>query len=998
MSGTGQPISVVVEDKIAPSIQTKLKGIAQDARDADDAVARLQAQIAGLDRLSTTTNNAARAADGYARSEIKVAEAANASALATARLEKAQAQAARATSLAEKAQNSLNAQQARGLTEGERYLKTLERQAGTFNKTASEAASFRAAQLGVTNQAAPFIKRIQEAEGAVHKFSLANSGSVRELLVLMREMGRGDWSRFSGSLTILAQRSGALSFILGPVGLGIIAVTAALGGSLAVMFIAEREISHINGLLKNTGNYAGLTADGFRKMAADVAKATGTPLSSATAALDTLVGSGRVTGATMRDIAKASAILADQTDGDAGKIAADFLKMKDGVVSYAIEFNNQHHILSAAQVDYIRLLEQRGDKEAAEATAAKLIFEGVAREGVKQLGYLEQAVRSLGQWWESTWDSIKSIGRDPTTMDKIASARAQLQADLANNPDAQRASMTGSATMDYATQQAAIARDLANLKNLGWQQHLEETDAKLKADIAHTQQLSIEAGNELNTTWLKYTKGADSATEAIARFERAWNAALKGGTQHINGLPMTDALKTQMETAIRKGFDPQGVSAEARARRQEEALAVRQDKALQGVRARLQEESAALDDLLPKKKTDAEFDEIQNKLLQVGIDLRDKKNKKLASEFRGSIAANDNKSMVADANAYLGTIKAQTDALRINVFQRQIQDKLDEIQASRIKAGKTPFSDQQIQNMREALQLQRDMKDAQAMRDKPANDARGTVDGIISGIVGQDTLLKHRQEMYDRIQAMRDADVLGEEAAGRARAQVDIAIQQERLQNTQNFFGALATLQNSSNKTLGAIGKAAAIAQATIDGYLAVQKALASAPPPWNFAMAAVVGVVTAANIANIAGIKFAGGGLVRGPGGPTDDRIHAQLSNNEFVVNARSTQRFLPMLHAINDNRMPQFGTVGATSTQPYSGRMGAPNIIVHNHGTPQAYQVKNWSVSEIELIAQDIADATVQNKAPGVIAGELSSPNSKVHRALTTHTTAQPRRNNGA
>lgn len=46
----------------------------------------------------------------------------------------------------------------------------------------------------------------------------------------------------------------------------------------------------------------------------------------------------------------------------------------------------------------------------------------------------------------------------------------------------------------------------------------------------------------------------------------------------------------------------------------------------------------------------------------------------------------------------------------------------------------------------------------------------------------------------------------------------------------------------------------------------------------------------------------FAEGGMVRGPGGPTGDKIPARLSNGEFVVNAKATRQFLPTLKAINE------------------------------------------------------------------------------------------------
>lgn len=46
---------------------------------------------------------------------------------------------------------------------------------------------------------------------------------------------------------------------------------------------------------------------------------------------------------------------------------------------------------------------------------------------------------------------------------------------------------------------------------------------------------------------------------------------------------------------------------------------------------------------------------------------------------------------------------------------------------------------------------------------------------------------------------------------------------------------------------------------------------------------------------------RFYDGGEVSGPGGPRSDMIPAMLSNGEFVVNAASTEKYLPLLKALN-------------------------------------------------------------------------------------------------
>lgn len=58
--------------------------------------------------------------------------------------------------------------------------------------------------------------------------------------------------------------------------------------------------------------------------------------------------------------------------------------------------------------------------------------------------------------------------------------------------------------------------------------------------------------------------------------------------------------------------------------------------------------------------------------------------------------------------------------------------------------------------------------------------------------------------------------------------------------------------------------------------------------------------------IGSLFGGLFAEGGQIKGPGTGTSDSIMAQVSNGEFIVNAASSQKNLPLLHAINNDKLP--------------------------------------------------------------------------------------------
>jgi len=108
--------------------------------------------------------------------------------------------------------------------------------------------------------------------------------------------------------------------------------------------------------------------------------------------------------------------------------------------------------------------------------------------------------------------------------------------------------------------------------------------------------------------------------------------------------------------------------------------------------------------------------------------------------------------------------------------------------------------------------------------------------------------------------------------------------EKEKADAIKGTLSALATFQGSKSKELGAIAKAAAIAQATVDTYAAANKALASSPPPFNYVQAAAVTAAGIANVSKIASTPLQGG-IDEVPGIGTRDNFPAVLAPGERVV-----------------------------------------------------------------------------------------------------------------
>lgn len=211
------------------------------------------------------------------------------------------------------------------------------------------------------------------------------------------------------------------------------------------------------------------------------------------------------------------------------------------------------------------------------------------------------------------------------------------------------------------------------------------------------------------------------------------------------------------------------------------------------------------------------------------------------------------------------------------------------------------------------------------------------------GILDQEALFY--KDLFDK-KKITDVQYLQfTKANNQAQMDVDKRLLDAKMSNFQavsQLLSATASLVGEQTKA----GKALAIASATIDTYVSANKVLADPTPMptvLRFALAAaaiVRGLVsvkkivetklpvsgggttgspggqpanTQPQVINVASRRMAQGGFVSGPGTSTSDSIPALLSDGEFVVNARSTQLFRPLLTAINDaGALPQFAVGG--------------------------------------------------------------------------------------
>ena len=137
----------------------------------------------------------------------------------------------------------------------------------------------------------------------------------------------------------------------------------------------------------------------------------------------------------------------------------------------------------------------------------------------------------------------------------------------------------------------------------------------------------------------------------------------------------------------------------------------------------------------------------------------------------------------------------------------------------------------------------------------------------------------------------------------------------------------LVTVFQGQNKTLFSIGKGLSIANATINAYEAASRAYKDYPFPVNIAISGIQLALALGQVAKIKATEFSPSGFAAGTSGPLtqadllqsiftppgEDGI-AGLKVGEFVVRSESTAKYLPLLKAINEDRLkiPRFADGG--------------------------------------------------------------------------------------
>lgn len=348
---------------------------------------------------------------------------------------------------------------AQAATQAERFLKSLQAEAQAATLTREELLKLRAAELGVSSQAAPIIAQIgaaaDQSAAALTRQSqaLQRSGlsvgayknAIRTLPAQITDIG----TSLAGGIPIwliAIQQGGQIKDSFGGVAntfrfalaaLNPFVVAAgALGVALGALglsaYQAYQNTSQLNQTLTLTGQSANLSAGAVQNLARNAAEAAGATQGLGQEIANGLVASGNRTVAQISIITEATARWATVTGDSADDIVKNFDKIANDPVKGLAELDKQFNFLTAGQLKYIEQIRVTEGQTQAVTAATKLfadVMENRLTKVAESLTPLEKAWDSFKNFVSRVWTDIgnRTLGALNLIVDVVAGTIEQIQ-------------------------------------------------------------------------------------------------------------------------------------------------------------------------------------------------------------------------------------------------------------------------------------------------------------------------------------------------------------------------------------------------------------------------------------------------------------------------------------------------------------------------------------------------------------------------------------------
>lgn len=859
----------------------------------------------------------------------------------------------------------------------ENWLNALQKQADQAGKTRAELMELRAAELGVSDAAQPFIDKIKSAEAAMnggghaaHGFNLATAGARRELLVLAHEASQGNWKNFGGSLMVLGERTDAMSMLMTKSVLSVGAFIAVIASAAATVYHAREVLADYGEQIETLHQKTGVSTDSIQQWAF-ATKSVGVDTKEAT---KSLAGLGEAQNKAIngnKDSAKAFAAigisLADlkknSPDELLPKIADAFHQSADGAAKAAVA----NELFGASGESLIPLLDRgRAGLDALRAAAAES-GAVIGGETIANMAALKEQM------------DLSKAKMDALTL----SAKAQLIPTIINLTNA----MTGNVAMkplleDFYRGVGVIMKAAASAIAtvvIGFEQVSQVIATTVKVVGAATTGQFKRAADEADVGYYLLKRQGQGYADFI---KKLWSDTTP---------PAPDSGHSQGNSRINFAKGENGAHPKAF----HDDAATRFLQQLRDQAAELQVQLATTDKLTNAEKELARFNQQisdwkgktltadQKSLIghQAEIRVQLQKNIELEKEVkhRNDIAKLEERSAQIQASIasyqqgqreqysrQLDAIGMGNEAVKnaeavkaIYAKYQHEKERLDKDTAPDLINGDKYKAE--VEKINAGLQQSLTDYDEYyaALKAKQANWINGASTALANYMDESQNKMKQTEQLFNTV------------TNGMESAWVNFT-QTGKLSFTSLMNSVIADLARMSAKAAisGLLGNFASIGGSLIGGFFGANAGVAA---PVSSALPGD-SLDNMINLTNGFGTGHADGGYITGPGSGTSDSIMARLSNGEFVVNAAATSKYRGLLEAINGKQpvaaAPRFATGGYVgSSTPVSGSSSnvmtviveAPVTVTGGNGTSAAEQQNS---AELSKKIKQAVQALLQNE----------------------------------
>ncbi|ALT58244.1 putative tail tape measure protein [Enterobacteria phage vB_EcoS_IME167] len=302
------------------------------------------------------------------------------------------------------------------------FMDALNGQVNAIGKTHAELMELKAAELGLSKEAAPLIAKLKDQGRAMNAAGISAGEYRQAMRMLPAQITDVVTSLASGMPVwmVAIQQGGQIKDSFGGIGntfkvlLSYInPVTAGIGvlvGSLGLLakagYDSYKSITDIQNALIETGGYAGVTAEDLDSVSKKIAQTSNSTIGSIREIVTELASSGKYTREQIQNITKATAEWSASTGKSASQIISEFDKIASDPVKGLKKLNEQYNFLEKGQLTYIDTLSRTKGETEAVSEATKL-FADVMEKRMKSIADnatpLEKMWNDIKQWASDAW-------------------------------------------------------------------------------------------------------------------------------------------------------------------------------------------------------------------------------------------------------------------------------------------------------------------------------------------------------------------------------------------------------------------------------------------------------------------------------------------------------------------------------------------------------------------------------------------------------------------